>query len=536
MLNINRSLKNISFRLCFLLFCCFAIGQQENKYYKYVDSASIYIDDNSIKALSFLEEIPEPIEESIAGKAAVYYLLRAIIHDEFNEFTKYHQCAILAIKYAEKENNFCAGGEASIGLFSNLYFIEKDKTALKYIEKARSFFEKCDYEYGILDVEQVEAHAKFLDQDYNESNNMLLSKLDVYKSIDEDPYYQLFALYIITSNYISLNEFDKAHHYFNDYKSLKTNPLTIRFNYSSFEGAINCHFAESFFKAKQIDSTRFYLNSTSKSVKYMAVGALKSYYRLNADFNKHLGNIDKSKTYIDSLITLQKQMFDKTIEASFEVNDSLIKAETELKAQNEKEIYNSFLAGFILVFLLIISLISLYYYNKQKNKLTTYSHETNNSLTYLKSNNEQLAIKVHGLEEYIKNLKIEVKQISRTDSIKLQKERIKDLYKNLHINSSTILDKSESHLDLVNDLNIEFFNKIKNNYPQLNKTEIIICYYLFMDFSNKEIAVFLNTTIRSVESRRYRISKKINLIKKDTTLLEYLQNNYSDTLKDNMVL
>ena len=56
-----------------------------------------------------------------------------------------------------------------------------------------------------------------------------------------------------------------------------------------------------------------------------------------------------------------------------------------------------------------------------------------------------------------------------------------------------------------------------------------------MGFSNKEIAVFLNVTIRSVESRRYRISKKINLNKKDTTLLEYLQNNYSDTLKNNDV-
>ena len=53
--------------------------------------------------------------------------------------------------------------------------------------------------------------------------------------------------------------------------------------------------------------------------------------------------------------------------------------------------------------------------------------------------------------------------------------------------------------------------------------------------TNKEIAVFMNTTVRSVESRRYRMSKKINLTKIDSTLVEYLQNTYSHTLKNNQI-
>jgi DNA-binding NarL/FixJ family response regulator len=86
----------------------------------------------------------------------------------------------------------------------------------------------------------------------------------------------------------------------------------------------------------------------------------------------------------------------------------------------------------------------------------------------------------------------------------------------------------------MNELNVEFFKKIEEVHPELNKSEIIICYYLFMGFTNKEIAVFLNTTIRSVESRRYRISKKIHLVKTDTTLLEYLENTFSYTLKNGL--
>lgn len=521
----------VSFCLSFFAISNFAFSQDDNEYYKLLDSANFHINQSSEKALSFLQAIPIPVEKNIPGRVADFYSLRAIIHDEYNEFTKYHQCVILAIKYAEIEKNYCVGGEASIGLFSNLYFIEKDKTALKYLEKAKMFFEKCDYEYGLLDVEQVEAYAKLLDQNYNESNDMIMSKLDVYKNIKEDPYYHMFALYMLTLNHIGLNNFENAHKYFNAFKKIETDPLTIEFNFLSFEGALNHSFAEAFFKEKIIDSTQYYLKKTTKSLNYLAVGSLKEYYRLNADLSKYLGNIDKSKIYLDSLMLLQKQMFDKTIEASFEVNHSLEEAESKLMEQNEKVSFNSFLAGFLVVVLLLLSLFSFSYYKKQKRKLQVSNHEVKDNLSILKTNNKQLSTKVYGLEEYINNLKIEVKQISRTESIELQREKIKDLYKNLHINSSTLLDKNENHLELVNDLNVEFFKKIKEEHPELNKSEIIICYYLFMGFTNKEIAVFLNATIRSVESRRYRISKKMNLSIKNIPLLDFLQKNYSDTLK-----
>ncbi|PWH82687.1 hypothetical protein DIS18_10650 [Algibacter marinivivus] len=509
----------------------FVSGQTENQYFRLVDSADIHIDTSSEKALSFLEAIPKPIEDFIPGRVAEYYALKALVHDDFNEYTKYHQCSILAIKYAEKEEDFCIAGEASVGIYSNMYFIGKHDAAYEYLAKAREYYKKCDYKYGLIEVTQVEAYAKFLDGDYIACNTFLLSELENYKSIKDDAYYYMFALYMLTSNYIYLDDFKNAHKYFDEFKTLKENNTIAKYNYFSFEGAIHSCFADVFLGKKEIDSTHFYLQNSSKLVDYMSEDALRDYYRLYADVNKYEGNIENTKVYIDSLVLLQNKIHGRTIEASFEVNDSLAKAESELIAQNEKKTFNSFLAGFIVVILLLLSLLSLFYYRKQKSKLDTYSRETDNSLSYLKSNNEQLATKVYGLEEYIKNLKKEVKQISRTECIEHQKEKIKDLYKNLHINSSTLLDKSENHLDLVNELNIEFFRKIEEIYPQLNKSEIIICYYLFMGFPNKEIALFLNTTVRSVESRRYRISKKIDLVNTDTTLVEHLQNTFSSTLK-----
>ena len=529
MFKINFSQKVIS--LCLGLFCALVSAQSDRDYYKILDSVDVIIETDSEKALSFLEAIPKPIEKYIPGRVAEFYSLKALVHNDFFEYTKEHQCTILALKYAKKENNFCAAGDACIAIFSNLSFIKKEASAFNYLDQAKVYYEKCDYKYGAIEIEQILAYAKFLDSDHEACSKLLSNRLETYKSINEDAYYYMFALYMITSNYIYLDDLEKAFKHFNEFKKLKDNPTIVKYNYFSFEAGINLCFADVFFEKKQIVPAFFYLESSSKLKEYMAEDALKSYYRLYADTNKYIGDIEKSKTYIDSLMIFQNKMYNATIKASFEVNDSLLSAESELVLENKRQMFNNILAGFLVVVLLFLSILLFNYYRKQKKSLETYSYETENNISYLKSNNKQLAVKVHGLEEYINQLKVEVKQISRTENIEHQKEKIKNLFKNLHINSSTLLDKSENHLDLVNELNVEFFKKIKETHMHLNKSEIIICYYLFMGFTNKEIAVFLNTTIRSVESRRYRISKKLTITEKNTTLLKYLQTSFSDTLK-----
>lgn len=151
-------------------------------------------------------------------------------------------------------------------------------------------------------------------------------------------------------------------------------------------------------------------------------------------------------------------------------------------------------------------------------------------MEYVKSNNKELSVKLKSLEEYIKTLRKEVKEISQIQSLDEQKQKIKTFYNDLHINSSTILDKSENHLELINDLNIDFFRRLKEVYPNLNKSEIIICYYILLGFTNKEIAAFLNVSIRSVESKRYRVSKKIEFDKENKTFVEHLKQTFGDTL------
>lgn len=61
----------------------------------------------------------------------------------------------------------------------------------------------------------------------------------------------------------------------------------------------------------------------------------------------------------------------------------------------------------------------------------------------------------------------------------------------------------------------DFYNKILQEAPTLSKMELIVCAFLKLGFPIKDIALYTNVTVRSVEARIYRIRKKANLTGKN---------------------
>jgi len=83
-------------------------------------------------------------------------------------------------------------------------------------------------------------------------------------------------------------------------------------------------------------------------------------------------------------------------------------------------------------------------------------------------------------------------------------------------------DQELDHLSVhFNHVNTEFFNKLKDLYPDLSQNDLKFCAYLCMNLSSKEMAQLMNITIKAVEVGRYRLRKKLNL-KPETNLYEFL--------------
>ncbi|MBT2563381.1 transcriptional regulator [Pedobacter sp. ISL-68] len=118
------------------------------------------------------------------------------------------------------------------------------------------------------------------------------------------------------------------------------------------------------------------------------------------------------------------------------------------------------------------------------------------------------------------------------------KEVISAVIKNHDINESSPsfrhlirlirdVEKKDQELDHLsvhfNHVNTEFFNKLKDLYPDLSQNDLKFCAYLSMNLSSKEMAQLMNVTIKAIEVGRYRLRKKLQL-KPETNLYEFLIN------------
>ncbi|MFS4457333.1 triple tyrosine motif-containing protein [Maribacter sp. 2304DJ31-5] len=91
-----------------------------------------------------------------------------------------------------------------------------------------------------------------------------------------------------------------------------------------------------------------------------------------------------------------------------------------------------------------------------------------------------------------------------------------------------IIDKSlkqnddwELFKEAFNNADRKFLKKLKSAHPNLSPNDIRLCAYLRLNLSSKEIAPMFNISPRSVEIKRYRLRKKMNLEHNDN-LVDYI--------------
>lgn len=496
------------------------MGQNKKEYSHLIDSADVYIHSHPELALKYLDSIPTPPSRSIEGHLADYYLLKGMLYHKSGEQAKLFNSFIQAVKYGEMEKNYDVAGQASLDLFSNAYSLNKDSTAFKFLEQAREFYTLANNKNGLVEVEQMPAYMAFQDHQYEESNRLILENLDLYKNVEEDAYYYMFALFMLTSNYIHLGDTLNSEKYFRIFQSLQDNTTIAPYNYRSYEVDLNICNSHLALENKNFNLALDYLAEASRSKAFMEHVSVKEYYTLYSDTYEHIGNIEMANIYRDSLRDYEKMLLEDNISASFEIHENLIKTEGELKIEEAKKQRNLLFALSMVAVLIVLIVIFSLTYARLLNKLKGLFSQLNKT-SYLNRNQERLNAKVQGLEDLIKDYKKQMKKISLTNDVGKQRNMIRELYSELNLKSSTLLS-NEKHLEIVNDSNAEFFINLREQSPQLTELETLVCYYLFLDFKNKEIAVFLNRSVRAIESIRYRLVKKLELEKNGESLVDFL--------------
>ena len=192
---------------------------------------------------------------------------------------------------------------------------------------------------------------------------------------------------------------------------------------------------------------------------------------------------------------------------------------------------------FILFSALLFLIHNLYknYYAKQKQKLIERKQrdfalsQLENEKVIMRLKNEKLQgeifSKTRELSVSTMNI-INKNELLRTikDELTLVKDEtnLKPVIKIINKNIANTSDW-ELFQEAFNNADSDFLKKVKSLHPSLSPNDLRLCAYLRLNLSSKEIAPLLNISVRSVEIKRYRLRKKMDLPHEDS-LVAYILN------------
>jgi len=321
---------------------------------------------------------------------------------------------------------------------------------------------------------------------------------------------------------------------------------------------LSCRYLAGFFyRTKEFDSALYYINrSIDISKNENLDGELVSAYKRRSRIYREMDDYESAmRDYIyadrthKKVVNLEKVKEISQLELSYEfarerLLDSLnfAKQKEFLVVENEKESLRKRWYLSLAILVLILGFLGIQYFRKRwkasremqvalNTKLHLTEKESEARLSQLHLEINELGHEIHIRKEEITELMTESLQHLKT------KEKLVDDLKKLASNDDTISIQNiiadlkadsieDSRLTLIKnhleELNYDFFKKIKIKHPNLTKIDLEICSYLRLSLGRKEIAKLRFTSVDAVKKSRNRLRKRMQL-SPETDLEDYIK-------------
>ena len=407
---------------------------------------------------------------------------------------------------AELENDF----ELSIEYYSKAYEIRKENNKIEDLLVSEMHLMTVNMsQHNMFNVNK---HFIEIEKLYNQEKNNYLYD-DFSKSFTTRNYGYAYkhmgSYYLKAEKYKVANEFfEKAQELLSDFPyelpSLQSKIAECYLGLKNYEKAIAS-------ANHNINLIKLNLFNKSKINNYKI---LEKIYYEKGDLN----NLIKVK---DSLLLISKSGYDLNISnkmSDLETNIVLSKKRSEIN--KSRIMYNTYLFILIICFtILAFSLVSLRLnFNLEKEKSKKILNEkiiVENDLNHKKV---ELLNKSNFISQRNENLNYLLESVdyieSNTSNSSIQiKQKIKDLLRTENLN-----DRFEKHFE---DVYPGFFKSLIRYSSKLTQNDLRFCAYLKMNQSTDEIAKLTSISIRTVESKKYRVKKKFK-IGKDQSLTGFI--------------
>lgn len=271
------------------------------------------------------------------------------------------------------------------------------------------------------------------------------------------------------------------------------------------------------------------------SMRLTALGKIISFYKSKDDF-QHVILYDSIRNNVHNFFT-KKEMQKALLNMQSMIELSQTKKVIEKNEATLRK--NILIRNFVIMAGLILTAFFIYvYYSlsrrrkkdgiiqrqkaellKQEINIRQIKHQEN--LLLLQTREKELAcgaMHMARLNELSFTVSKELKSISMHVSIE-NRRKIQELISQLNIAAPiTAWKEFETRFENVHQ---DFYRSLRELHPELSPNEIKICSFIRLNLPTKDIAIVTNRSIRTIESTRSSIRKKLNL-PTDTSLTGYL--------------
>ena len=557
-----------------LLLCNLLIGQNLDKEIAALkDSILVYKNSDPDKAITFgfealnIADFSNPTSNllsvnTLIGEILFYRNLDAEALRFYDESLSLFE-ALPVSKRQEKEVNFPPWVLINIG---NVYFKNNnfDKAAEKYEEAEENFKRyknKIKQAQGLATVNDNLALIAIKEKDFNKAEAYFKTSFSLRKNTNkiEDIIYSNFGflkIYMLEDNLFKINSlFNEIEKLFESEKDkytpeqLSTSYLMRNYAYAyslmgdyykskkNYTSAIDYYkqakvllkkfpieipvldvnIAESYLAQNQWERAKFSAQNNLKKIKgdFFREEKKRNYQVLEEVFihNDDSYNLIRIK---DSLIKMASFGAILNLGNKFnELESNILLAKKRAELNESKIMYNIYL--FILIIgstVLLFSLISLRLnFNLQKEKANKISVEKKYIEAALEHKKIELVNKSNYITQRNKNLNYILESVNKMDAAKTEestaiiKERI-----SLLLRSENINNRFEKQFEEVYP---SFFRDLVKQSDQLTQNDLRLCAYLKMNQNTHEIAQLSGVSIRTIESQKYRLKKKLKLSKEE---------------------
>lgn len=534
--------KNRKYWWCISLLCLLSIsgfGQEDldetlEQSFKFVEE---WVEKDSDKAMKRMEAVLVQMQKAkyLYGEWVSQRTISDIFEHQ-NKMEEALEASKKGLEVAKQMNHIRFKGYSYLNLSEIYIKVERFKKAKEVGENAAAIFAELDSIHTQL---KVLGNLGTIYLQLGERNKALESYQKVYVLSDSigNKRSMINANLNIGYFYLMEGNSEMALPYVkkgleHDLKNNQKKGIAMGYGNLAYTYSLMGNYPEAFKNYKHsVDTARKY---HFKQVEYTTYKDMSETYVKSGNHKKALEYLDKHYTLKDSIIGAKTQERINDIEVKFATAEQ--EKENEILQQEKR--FQRFQIWALGLGILLLGVIAFLGFKKMKsdvrkkeelidknekihqlekeiieNQLTQKKLEQEKTLKELQYKNQRLtdfALDITQKNKIAETLNTELNEIENMKIPKKAQDKLRNIRSFINTNLQ-VNEEITTFQENVDALLLEFNQKLKQQFSELTKKDIILCGFLRLGLQNKEIATIRNVSTSAVKMARYRLRKKLNL-------------------------